>query len=50
MNKFNEQNLMNINKNSIIGLGPNSKLVREYKQSLTTLNTKQREASPYGEV
>ncbi len=34
-----------MNKNSIIGLGPNSKLVREYKQSLISLNTEQWEAS-----
>lgn len=43
MNK--NRNLINMNKNSIIGLGPNSKLVREYKQSLISLNTEQWEAS-----
>ena len=34
-----------MNKKLIIGLGPNSKLVREYKQSLISLNTEQWEAS-----
>ena len=34
-----------MNKNLIIGLGPNSKLVKEYKQSLTNLKKIQWEAS-----
>ena len=34
-----------MNKNLIIGLGPNSKLVKEYKKSLISLNTEQWEAS-----
>jgi len=36
---------MKINKNMIIGLSPNSKLMKEYKQSLNSLNTQQLEAS-----
>ena len=35
----------NIKKELLIGLSPNSKLIREYKQSLTNLNTNQWEAS-----
>lgn len=34
-----------MNKNLIIGQGPNSKLIKEYKQSLISLNSKQWEAS-----
>ena len=33
--------MSNIDKNSLIGLGPNSKKIREYKESLFTLNVKQ---------
>lgn len=36
---------MNISKSQIIGLGPNSKLVKNYKDSLTKLSTEQYEAS-----
>jgi hypothetical protein len=34
-----------MNKNSLIGLSPNSKLIREYKKSLTSLSVEQWEAS-----
>jgi len=37
--------MSNIDKNSMIGLGPNSKKLREYKESLFTLNVKQQEAA-----
>jgi len=33
------------NKKDLLGLGPNSKLIKEYKKSLTELNKMQREAS-----
>ena len=36
---------MNLNKNLLKWLNPNSKLVKEYKNSLTNLSVKQREAS-----
>lgn len=32
-------------KKKIVGLGPNSRLVKEYKNSLTKLNTEQYQAS-----
>lgn len=37
--------MSNIDKNSLIGLGPNSKKLREYKESLFTLSVKQQEAA-----
>jgi len=33
------------NKKDLLGLSPNSKLIKEYKKSLTELNKMQREAS-----
>jgi hypothetical protein len=36
---------INIKKKLLIKAGPNSKLVRDYKNSLTNLNSKQSEAS-----
>ena len=34
-----------INKNLLIGISPNSRMIREYKESLTSLTTDQWEAS-----
>lgn len=39
------KNLIKINKELLIGLNPNSRLIKEYKQSLISLSTKQFEAS-----
>ena len=34
-----------INKNLLIGISPNSRMIREYKESLTSLTSDQWEAS-----
>ena len=39
------KNLIKINKELLIGINPNSRLIKEYKQSLISLSTKQFEAS-----
>jgi hypothetical protein len=37
--------MLNIDKKSLIGLGPNSKKIKEYKESLFALSPKQKEVA-----
>jgi hypothetical protein len=37
--------MLGIDKNSLIGLGPNNKKLKDYKESLYDLSSKQKEAA-----